>query len=483
MHPHQSTTNEKDLTMKRTLLASAACFAILGSSSVLAHQGHDEAYADFPITLKGYKGDKETSVAYTGQIARQVFHNSLKKLAYKGNGSANAELEAQMMAYYTGEKGLPIIDPVTKGAFVVKQKEVNEIGSGSLSDKTYKGAVLGWPGNLTGKETVEFLIKKAAVTEKGYDPLTGYDYGQLISKFLIGSVFYSQIVDNYLDEKLDADNKPNNKPYKEGAHYTGKEHSWDEGFGYFGAPAHTLSISPEDLYTIAKQEEKAFKIADANNDGVVDLYTEMPYSLAYYAAGADKSGKTNYLHTITEAFIEGRELIAKAKGKALSDKQRRKLKGYAEIIHVNLEKVLAEATFKYAGSVYKDLQKLKATVENNGDAGAIFRTYAKHWGELKGFSLALQTGKNNLGETAVKLNRMIGFSPVLLGNTQVTNIDTNGEYIQNPSESLEEYMLHMLKVQKLLVDEFDIEARANDALSGLGNLAKKLGGGSHVEND
>lgn len=470
--------------MKRALLVVAMCAAGL-SSSVLMAAGHGDhsIYADFPVTLKGYKGDKKTSVSYTGQMARQVFHNSLKKLAYKGNGESNAELEAQMLSYYNGDKGLPIIDPVTKGAFVVKQKNVNDIGSGSLSDKTYKGGVPGWPGNMTGKEVVEFMIKKAAATEKGYDPLTGYDYGQLISKFLIGSVFYSQIVDNYLDEKLNADNKPNNKPYKDGAYYTGKEHSWDEGFGYFGAPAHTLKISPDDLYAITKQKEKALKIADANKDGVVDLYSEMSYSLAYYAAGADRSGKTDYLHTITEAFIDGRKLIASAKGKALTDKQRTKLKGYASVVHENLEKVLAEATFKYAGSVYKDLKGLKEIVESNGDAAKAFRTYAKHWGELKGFALALQTGKNNIGETAVKLNRMIGFSPVLLGNTQVTGVDAEGNYVQGSSESMEEYMLHMLKIQKLLVDEFDVKARANDALSSLGGLAEKLGSGNSVEND
>ncbi len=129
------------------------------------------------------------------------------------------------------------------------------------------------------------------------------------------------------------------------------------------------------------------------------------------------------------------------------------------------------------------MQKLKATVEANGDASAIFRKYAKHWGELKGFALALQAGRKNLGETAVKLNRMIGFSPVLLGNTQVSGIDKNGNYTQETSESLEEYMLHMVKVQKLMVDQFDVKARNNDALSGLGELAKKLGSGKSVEND
>ena len=35
-----------------------------------------------------------------------------------------------------------------------------------------------------------------------FDPNTGYNYPQLISKFAMGAVFYNQAVDNYLDEKL-----------------------------------------------------------------------------------------------------------------------------------------------------------------------------------------------------------------------------------------------------------------------------------------
>ena len=209
----------------------------------------------------------------------------------------------------------------------------------------------------------------------------------------------------------------------------------------------------------------------------------MTYAHAYYAAGFDKGGKTHYLHTIVQAFVDGRHLITDAKGEALSDAERQQLMSYAKVINDQWEKVIAEAVFKYAGSTYKDLQKLKATVESNGDAAAIFRKYAKHWGEMKGFALALQTGKNNLGETAVKLNRLIGFSPVLLGNTQVKGIDEKGNYTQASSESIEGYMLHMLKVQKLMVDQFGVEARANDALEGLGDLAKKLGSGNSAEND
>jgi len=465
--------------------------AISIASLSMASQAHDDessnknVYADFPVTVKGYKGDKKTSVSYSGQIARHAIHNSLKKLVSKADGSNSDAIKAKMMAYLEGkEAGRAIINPKTKGAFVVKQTLVDDISKGkNLSSKAYKGAISGWPGNMAGPEVLAFMVDKASKAKGGYDPLTGYDYAQLVSKFAMGAVFYNQAVDKYLDELLEADKKPNSQAYKPGKPYTGKEHVWDEAFGYFGAPAHTLNLTAKDVHSITKQKEAAFAKADANHDGVVDLKTEMAYAHAYYAASADKGGKTKYLHTITQAFYDGRTLIKKAKGKALSDKKRAKLKAYASVIAKNWEKVIAEAVFNYAGQTYKDLQNLSATVKSNGDASAIFRKYAKHWGELKGFSLALQTGKNNLGETALKLNRLVGFSPVLLGNTQVASIDAAGNYVQASSVSLEEYKLHMLKVQQLMVDQFNVTARAHDALSGLGDLAKKLGSGTSAEND
>lgn len=464
---------------------SALTILPLAASISLAATATEQIYTDFPVTVKGYQGDAKSSVSYTGQIARHALHDSLKKLAAKGNGNDNPELLAEMLSYFESkDAGRSIIAPKSKGTFVVKQSSVDEISKKkNLAGKTYKGSVPGWPGNMTGPEVLKFMIEKAAATEKGYDPLTGYDYTQLISKFTMGAVFYNQAIDNYLDEKLAADVKPNGQPYKEGSAYTGKEHYWDEAFGYFGAPAHTLSLTAKDVYNIAKQKPEGFSKADFNGDGVVDLKTEMAFAHAYYASGFDKGGKTTYLHDITQAFYDGRKLISDANGENLSDQERSKLKSYVDIIESNWEKVIAEAVFKYAGSTYKDLQKLQAVVESNVEPAKVFRNYAKHWGELKGFSLALQTGKKNLGETAVKLNRLIGFSPVLLGNTQVQAIDGKGNYLQGSSETLEGYMLHMLKVQKLMVDVFKVEARGNDALAGLSDLSEKLGSGSSAEND
>ena len=359
--------------LKINTSGAAALTVVLLSGTAIAD---DMVYAGFPVTVSGYTGKKTTSVAYTGQIARHVLHDSLKKLAMQGNGKPNPELKAKMLSYYKNkDKGRPVLAPKTKGPFAVKQTGVDDISKGKeLVGKTFKGTITGMPNGMTGPELVEFWIDKASSANKGLDMANGYNYGQLISKFIMGAVSYNQAVDNYLDEKLGADNKPNDKPYKKGAPYTGKEHSWDEAFGYFGTPAHTLKLTPRNVYEIAKKGSKSKKpkdaltYADHNKDGKVDLKTEMTFGPAYYAAGFDasvygKSNETDYLHTITKAFLDGRKLIDSAKGKKLTNAQRASLKSHAATISSNWQKVLAEATYKYAGSVYKDMEKLKVITD------------------------------------------------------------------------------------------------------------------------
>ena len=445
-------------------------------STQTADEASNKTYGPFPITVKGYSGSKTNSVSYTGQIARHVLHDSLKKLSSKGSMD-------DMMSYFQGsDMNLLVVAPASKDGFPIKQKTLNEISKGkNLSGKTYKGTINAWPGQMTGSEVLEFMIEKAANAKGGFDETTGYNYTQLISKFAMGAVFYNQAVDNYLDEKLGADNKPNNKPYKDGAHYTGKEHSWDEAFGYWGAAAHSLKLSAKENYDITKMKNLA--AADANGDGVVDLKSEYNFAHSYYASSFDKGGKTNYFNTVTQAFLDGRQIITNANGNKLTDSQRAKLVDLAAIIERNWEKVLAEAVFKYAGSVYKDIDKLKELLDSNGDTSKAFATYAKHWGELKGFAMAMQSGRKNLGESAAYMNREIGFGPVLLNTSQVSGIDSDGNYLKDESVSLDVYQMNMLKVQRLMVEKFKVKARANDQMSKMADLAQKLGDSDSAEND
>ena len=452
--------------MKYSLISLLASVSTLSSQAVAG-----DVYGPYPTTLKGYAGDKTNSVSYSGQVGRHLLHNSLKKAI--GNGASLDE----MNAYFNGsENELTLLDPKTSVSFRVDVTNINDVSKTNLSGKAFKGEIGGWPGNMSGKAVLENMIVKASQVEKGYDSAHGYDYAQLVSKFTMGAVFYHQACDNYLDEKLTADNKPNNKPYKDGAYYTGKEHSWDEGFGYWGAAAHGAKLSPRQNYDIAKKKDMAS--ADANGDGVVNLKSEMNYAHAYYASAFDKGGQTNYYNTITKAFIDGREIIANANGAALIDSERFDLQAHARTICSNWERVIAEAVFKYAGSVYADIEKLKA---NSGDAKA-YRTYVKHWGELKGFALSLHTGKFSLGSLGAELDALIGYGPVLMNGTQVSSLDATGAY-QMAGASVDGYMVNMLKVQNLMAEEFGIVAKNNDKLAGISNLAEALGLANSTEND
>lgn len=458
--------SSKALNARILRLSAIGSIAVLMSACGSSKDAN--VYSDYPITLSGYSGSKSTSVSYTGQMARHVLHDSLKSLAGKGSGQKDPALKAKMLSYYKNkDKNRPIIAPKTKGTFKVLQNNVDQISKGkNLIGKTYKGTISGMPNGMTGSELVLFWIDKASEANKGVDLQRGYNYPQLISKFIMGAVSYNQAVDNYLDEKLSAKKKPNDKPYKKGAPYTGKEHSWDEAFGYFGAPAHAMKLTPKQVYEIAKMGKKskppqnALKYADYNKDGKVDLKTEMTFGPAYYAAGSDKGGKTKYLHTITKAYLDGRQVIVNAKGKKLSEKQRKSLKNYAKIIATNWQQVLAEAAHKYAGSVHGDIKKLMIITGANGDTSKQLKKYVKHWGELKGFALALQTGKNNLGAVGAKLNQLIGYSPVMLDNKQVTDIDRSGNYVRSIGVTLVQYQANMVAIQKLLKSIFKIKGLA-----------------------
>ena len=467
------------MIMKKLKVTTAIVAVALSGTMALS-----DGYGPFPVTLKGYSGDKTNTVSYSGQIARHVLEQSLKKLAGKGNGGGNAaDLEAQMLSYFNGsDDDLPIIAPKSKDGFKIKQTSLHQISKGkNISGKFYDGAMPAWPGNMSGKDVAYNMIAMAAKSNKGFDADTGYDWAQLISKYTMGAMAYNQAVDNYLDEKLSAEKKPNNKPYKDGAHYTGKEHSWDEAFGYWGAAAHQHGFNPNKVYEIAKMKNQG--VADKNGDGMVDLKSEYVFGPCYYAAAFDRSGtkSTNYTNTMFDAFLDGRKLITAAAGDALSDSERSQLKAYAATIEENWEKVLAEAVFKYAGSVYKDINKMRDL--SGDDLNKAYRTYAKHWGELKGFAMAMQSGKSNLGATATKMNDLIGFGPVTLNNSYVTGMDSNGNFVMDRKKSWSDYQLHMLKIQQMMVDQFSVKARANDGLNDLQALTDKLDSASSAETD
>ena len=67
---------------KINLLMSRVASIALASVASPAMAG--DVYGPYPITLKGYSGDKTNSVSYSGQVGRQLPHNSLKKAIGSG---------------------------------------------------------------------------------------------------------------------------------------------------------------------------------------------------------------------------------------------------------------------------------------------------------------------------------------------------------------------------------------------------------------
>ncbi|MEC7206254.1 MAG: DUF4856 domain-containing protein, partial [Pseudomonadota bacterium] len=73
------------MIMKKLKVTTAIVAVALSGTMALS-----DGYGPFPVTLNGYSGDKTNTVSYSGQIARHVLEQSLKKLAGKGNGGGNA---------------------------------------------------------------------------------------------------------------------------------------------------------------------------------------------------------------------------------------------------------------------------------------------------------------------------------------------------------------------------------------------------------
>ena len=92
---------------------AAVALTTLGSVNIVKAGGHgDHVYGPYPITLQGYSGNKTNSVSYSGQVGRQLLHNSLKKAV-----SSGASLDV-LNGYFNGSDGpLPLLDPVSSDSF------------------------------------------------------------------------------------------------------------------------------------------------------------------------------------------------------------------------------------------------------------------------------------------------------------------------------------------------------------------------------
>jgi hypothetical protein len=397
----------------------------------------------------------ESSVNYSGQVARQILIKSL----YSYIDGLTAKIDDQSVLARTGlivEKldffysfDGSIAGDTPHGLssdLGMKQASIGDISTSAKlinktagNDKTgqYKDwntvGLMGWPSMLV--VTPEGLVRQwfqaiedqAMARQAGNPPLDpsgaaitktfvtpeGLDLKQLLQKFLMGAVSYSQGTDDYLDDDIAGKglNSQNTTPEKDGKAYTSLEHIWDEGFGYFGAARDYKSYTDDEIAGKSGRAEYEHGYHDSNRDGKIDLKSEFNFGHAVNAANRDRGAatdaKTDYTEAAINAFLKGRHLISTAGGE-LSDEQMTKLKAQRDIIVSNWELAIASTTLHYINENLQDHAKF-------GTQEYDFYDHAKHWSELKGFALSLQFNpRKKISDTQLEsLHTQVGDAPVL----------------------------------------------------------------------
>jgi len=406
--------------------------------------------------------DGESSVSYGGQIARQVlimqltsYIGSLEK-GQEINFDDKAAVVAKLMSLYAGsaqdwEDGQ--VDTVVDFGLDLptKQKTIGEISSshknlqGKIAGSDLKGQTNDWTKDLVGwnakgsvtpdglvqvffgmiadnvqseiNGTERFDVNGAVIT-KFYITENGLDLKQLTQKFLLGAINFSQGTDDYLDNNYDGKGllSDNIGGDKDGAKaYTALEHSFDEGFGYFGAARNYNDYTDLEARAQSGRDGWSKGYNDLNGDGMIDLTAEYNFGNSTNAAkrdvgSASNSNPTDLTTEAFDAFLKGRTIINEGVGVAFTGAKVTELEEQAALAVMAWEKAISATIIHYINEVIeKDLAAI-------GTDAFSFSDLAKHWSELKGFSLNLQFNPKS-PVTAVKfakLQELIGMEPALV---------------------------------------------------------------------
>ncbi|MER2492832.1 DUF4856 domain-containing protein [Catenovulum sediminis] len=444
---------EKETTITLPVIVSDGT---LSTEETLTIEVQDELdFYAFPSKFSD--GD---SVSYSGQVARHVLIAELTN--YIGSGlqadidsgvvTTKADFLAKLYAYYYSDSDAnttaDAVNAVLNADLTVvansEQSSIADISSG----KNLQGKIAG--NDATGQhkdwnagtefeafsatymgdfeQTPEALLLKffdviasnAEAAASGlhtddsgnslavYLTKDGHDLKQLVQKFLLGAVAYSQGTDDYLDDATDDKGLKTANVQDGTSAYTKLEHQWDEGFGYFGAARNYLAYTDEEIAGKGGRDGWSSGYYDINMDGKIDLNSEFNFGNSTNAAKRDlgSNGVTDYTQQAMEAFLAGRKLLNEIAGSSsdLTDLEMEELKGYRDQAVLAWEKSIAATVVHYINDTHADIT-----------TGASLADTAKHWSELKGFLIGLQFNPHSPLSDAdfTEINNLIGDKPVL----------------------------------------------------------------------
>ncbi|MBY6186680.1 DUF4856 domain-containing protein [Marinobacter hydrocarbonoclasticus] len=265
----------------------------------------------------------------------------------------------------------------------------------------------------------------------------GRDLKQLIQKFLLMAVAYSQGADDYLDSDLEGKGlNSDNVENKDGKGYTALEHTYDEGFGYFGAARDYMDYSVDELSSKGGRDDWQGK-HDTDGDGSIDLKSEYNFGQSINAAKRDRGASvaTDFHGSAINAFLQGRQIITDAEGN-LTEAELTALKAQVAIAVESWEMAIVATVVHYINDTHADLATLTA-----GSAEFSYSDLAKHWSEMKGFALGLQ-----FNPTMALTDAQFEQLHALMGDMPVIDGDIAG------------YQAELIQARDLLADAYGIHA-------------------------
>ena len=482
------------------MLLAAACGTAEDGEQVGADAGTASGVPD-EYNFRSRFEPTESSVSYSGQITRHVLIKGL----FDQMESIVDDINAETLTATTGSivarfnfffefdgandgntphsiSTTPEVLQTTYGELSTKPNLVSKLAGNDTKtdykcwnpekrDDCSESEFTGW--SLTGTTTPEGLVRTwfqlaednavavqsmnkprdpdGNVITKYYVTAAGHDLKQLVQKFLLGAIAYSQAMDDYLhDDVLNKGLKANNEmPATDGARYSALEHAWDEGFGYFGGARNYKLYRDEEVARKSGRDEFKLGYHDTNADGKIDLMSEYNFGHSVNAAkrdlGAAEGAKTDMTQNVITAFLTGRNILANAAGELSAD-ELELLKAERDVISANWELAIASTALHYINDTLKDMEKAGTSDYN-------FYDHAKHWSELKGFALSLQfnPAKKITDSQFVTLHDHIGDAPALPGSAE-----------------FEEYKTSLRSARSILVDAYNIDARNTGDLVGEG---------------
>ncbi|MCP4870096.1 MAG: DUF4856 domain-containing protein [Proteobacteria bacterium] len=406
--------------------------------------GDDDAPSTYTYTFES-RFDGEDSVAYSGQTFRHVLIHDLKSWIggltprldegwFPAEGDVVAELN--FFLEFDGdtsgglEHGITTtlgVDQVTYGDIASGKDLLGKLAGNDPVGQhaTWATDFVGWddplvttPESLVRLWTYQIEDQAIAWSTGGYplDPTgapvpavyvtaEGHDLNQLMQKFLLGAIAYSQGTDDYLDDDLaDGGLNSDHEAARDGANNTALEHAWDEGFGYFGATRD---------YGLHTDDEIADMGAfDADGSGSIDLLSEYAFGHSVNAAKRDRGSveATDWTAQAWTGFVEGRAILAASNG-PLTDEEMAALQLRRDDAVEAWEAALGATVIHYINEVIVDGEAI-------GTDGYSFADHAKHWSEMKGFALGLQFNPRSklAPDRFAQLHELIGMAPALAGD-------------------------------------------------------------------